>query len=443
VDLKQSGKILFRVRPETAIIRPMLIREACYDRYRFSNWFSDELFYVISSEHDEKTWKLHADPVRKTKTDEEKQQSVSVSCYLKKGKGMLKLPGGTYQIDNLPVIRTDVNPLGAVRVEGGPGFVSYTARYDSEAFTDKPPDVSDLLTPKEEWFTCRKIVDDLRISSADPEQALQVLEDYFNDHFRYSLSLISGSVAASPLSDFLLRTRAGHCEYFATAAVLLLRTAGIPARYAAGYAVHEFSSLEGQYLVRNRDAHAWTLAYVNGAWRDADMTPSSWMQIEAKQGLSWEAVSDVWQWLTFTASRWRMSSSKRPVLLLTALFLIPYIVYRVRNIRAKKRIRRSSAASAPIVSKKKIPGTDSSFFQIESRLSEMGLPRYPWESLSAWIRRIEHQVPASSDISELKRLKEMHYRRRFDPDGIGADEEKKMRTDAQAFIRYLSVRNDP
>ena len=63
----------------------------------------------------------------------------------------------------------------------------------------------------------------------------------------------------TPLSRFLLKTRAGHCEYFATATVLLLRELGIPARYAVGYAVHETSR---QRLRRAlRDAHAWCLVW--------------------------------------------------------------------------------------------------------------------------------------------------------------------------------------
>ncbi|MBT8330725.1 MAG: transglutaminase-like domain-containing protein, partial [Deltaproteobacteria bacterium] len=39
------------------------------------------------------------------------------------------------------------------------------------------------------------------------------------------------------IENFLTRSRSGHCEYFATATVLLLRQAGIPARYARGYSV--------------------------------------------------------------------------------------------------------------------------------------------------------------------------------------------------------------
>ena len=61
------------------------------------------------------------------------------------------------------------------------------------------------------------------------------------------------------MSRFLLRTRSGHCEYFATATVLLLRQLGIPARYAVGYAVHEATGRK--YVVRQRDAHAWCLVW--------------------------------------------------------------------------------------------------------------------------------------------------------------------------------------
>ena len=70
-----------------------------------------------------------------------------------------------------------------------------------------------------------------------------------------------------PLKRFLEISRSGHCEYFATATVLALRAVGIPARYATGYAVQEWGELEKAYVVRRRHAHAWALAYVDGAWK--------------------------------------------------------------------------------------------------------------------------------------------------------------------------------
>ena len=45
--------------------------------------------------------------------------------------------------------------------------------------------------------------------------------------------------AATKVAEFLLKTRAGHCEHFATATTMLLRAAGVPTRYAVGYSVQE------------------------------------------------------------------------------------------------------------------------------------------------------------------------------------------------------------
>jgi DNA-3-methyladenine glycosylase II len=64
--------------------------------------------------------------------------------------------------------------------------------------------------------------------------------------------------------------------------VLLLRQAGIPARYVVGYSAQEFSALEKAFLVRNRHAHAWAVALVDGHWVTVDTTPATWAEQEAE-----------------------------------------------------------------------------------------------------------------------------------------------------------------
>src|SRR4029450_9757241 len=90
----------------------------------------------------------------------------------------------------------------------------------------------------------------------------------------------------TPLSNFLRNTHRGHCEYFATATVLLLRKLNIPARYAVGYSVHEASGRK--FVVRERDAHAWCLVWndQSGLWQDFDTTPASWMAEEGRRASS-------------------------------------------------------------------------------------------------------------------------------------------------------------
>ena len=100
-----------------------------------------------------------------------------------------------------------------------------------------------------------------------PAQAVQRVMQHFASGFSYSLWRDAPPPAGvTPLADFMTRTRQGHCEYFAAAATILLRAAGVPARYATGYAVMEYSGLEQAYVVRARHAHAWTRAYLDGRW---------------------------------------------------------------------------------------------------------------------------------------------------------------------------------
>ena len=92
--------------------------------------------------------------------------------------------------------------------------------------------------------------------------------------FRYTLSNPSGG-ARNPLQDFLERTRAGHCEYFASALALMLRYRNIPARVVNGYRLGPWIAEGGYWLVTQNEAHSWVEYYdtTAGAWRVADPTP--------------------------------------------------------------------------------------------------------------------------------------------------------------------------
>jgi protein-glutamine gamma-glutamyltransferase len=77
-----------------------------------------------------------------------------------------------------------------------------------------------------------------------------------------------------PVESFLLGQRAGHCELFASAAVLLLRLRGIPARYVTGFRGGEWNAFGGYVAVRDDRAHAWAEAFVpDRGWVRVDATP--------------------------------------------------------------------------------------------------------------------------------------------------------------------------
>jgi hypothetical protein len=79
-----------------------------------------------------------------------------------------------------------------------------------------------------------------------------------------------------PLADFLFNVRAGHCEYFATAMAVMLRTLRVPARVVNGFQTGEYNAASDAYTVRQADAHSWVEVYFPGAdaWVTFDPTPA-------------------------------------------------------------------------------------------------------------------------------------------------------------------------
>ena len=91
--------------------------------------------------------------------------------------------------------------------------------------------------------------------------------------FRYTLDNPSGR-AVNPLEDFLDRTQAGHCEYFASAMALMLRARGIPARVVNGFRLGPWIPEGGYFRVSQDQAHSWVEYWDQGRWHVADPTPA-------------------------------------------------------------------------------------------------------------------------------------------------------------------------
>jgi hypothetical protein len=103
------------------------------------------------------------------------------------------------------------------------------------------------------------------------EAKIQAIERYLMSNHQYSLRIRPGP--GDPVSAFLLNGQSGHCQFFGSAAVILLRSVGVPARYVQGYFAHEGDN-KGHVVVRSRDAHAWAEAWVpNRGWVTVDATP--------------------------------------------------------------------------------------------------------------------------------------------------------------------------
>lgn len=99
------------------------------------------------------------------------------------------------------------------------------------------------------------------------------LENYLKTHYAYSLQLPTAPVK-DPIANFLFDRKQGHCEYFASAMAVMLRSLGIPSRVVNGFRTDEFNDVTANYVVRAKDAHSWVEAYFPGyGWQTFDPTP--------------------------------------------------------------------------------------------------------------------------------------------------------------------------
>ena len=452
--LKQSSLIILRV--DTPY--PILLREASYNIYFKTTWRAKNVnFSGVTSNNNEATWSFNSDELYPAPTQIEplvflnvsdgvanpvqpknvldgvanpvqqnkwhriiRNQSVEISAYLHKGKGMLALPHGTYRVSALPVLSVQRNNFGAVKVEKGPGLIRYTAHFDSQnTKLDTLPTSYDLSIPPREKNYLIELSNNLKFPNQTPQQVLSLLTTFFKD-FQYTLNLAAPPKNITPLENFLHYRRAGHCEYFATATVLLLRAAGIPSRYATGYAVQEFSDLEDIYVVRQRHAHAWALAYIDGHWQEFDTTPAAWISLEEEMVGWWKPIYDLWYWITYEFYKWRWHNSDNSNDWLIWLILPLSLIFLMRLYSRKKVARFPNKQLAITLA---VVGADSAFYQIVQRLNAAGLIVQPGETLTTWLQRI--QAAQMSDV-DIQILLNLHQRYRFDPIGITVPEQARL-----------------
>ncbi|MCA1927100.1 MAG: DUF3488 and transglutaminase-like domain-containing protein [Calditerrivibrio sp.] len=99
------------------------------------------------------------------------------------------------------------------------------------------------------------------------------IKNYFRSNFTYSTTGLPTS--SNPIEEFLFDNKKGNCEYFASAAALILRSNGFPARLVGGYLGGFYNREGGYYIVTNKNAHVWVEALFDNKWYRIDPTPAS------------------------------------------------------------------------------------------------------------------------------------------------------------------------
>jgi transglutaminase-like putative cysteine protease len=493
-SIELSDAVLFRVTPnpdqrsyKRAATFPLYIRETTYNQYSAGAWKAVNPEFVSQASQSNKRRWIFGSQTSGT-------MSVGISTRLPSREAILKLPVGTSEIDHLPVDSMRVSQYGTVAVQGKPEEITYTVQFDPTHAFESPPTAQEMDIPQAEQPAMQQILNSLNLRGKSPREKVQRISAFFQQGFQYSLDLHQPPQNTTPLSAFLLDHQSGHCEYFASATSLLLRAAGIPTRYAVGYIAQEYNPATQQYIVRARNAHAWVMAYVDGSWQTVETTPGNGLRQSGSSSTSpsegalpetgaiatvmneapsqdkqvrpnppqdrkntvkktkpfSEHITDTLKEIKslpkkvskagtgiFQQLTQRLDSAVWPgaiiavglAILLCSLFFVWRVIRRKRS-RHAKWLRGSGAflAAQPVVD-----GLDSEFYLIEKRLGEWGLARQSSETVRQWIVRLKQKLP-EAQMNHLDQIIDLHYRYRFDPQGIVQEDRAKLRSMIQTWL---------
>ncbi len=394
--IKLSDRILMRVEVEGARPASLLLRETAFELYRSGEWRAVRpTGRPVENTGDR--WTLSQGPTA---------GRLIVRRSFPGGEGVLPLPAGTRAVESLPARSLEVFPTGTVRVRGSPRFVAFTAAYDPAAERDAPSP-ADLDVPGTLSDVLGRTIAANNLRQATSAKTVEAVRTFFDANFAYSLDL---GASTRTLADFLLRDRKGHCEYFASSTAMLLRALGIPARYAAGYSVQEYSSLERAFVVRNRHAHAWVTAWVDGHWIEVDTTPARWAELEGEaargflapllDGFSWLFEQVIQAWIDLGDEGLALAAKWGAGIVLAAgiIGVLAWLWRKTR--RSGRRAPRDAIGRA--------------WTRVERRLARKGHRRGETETVREWMRRLAAD-PAAPWAASLAALATNYYRVRFDP----------------------------
>jgi transglutaminase-like putative cysteine protease len=226
---------------------------------------------------------------------------------------------------NTPLLRRTRG--GALRVtDGGASGLKYVAAsvVEDELSTPRtPPDPLPpferddlLLLPDNLDVRIPRLARETIEGAATEDAKARAIEKYLRRNYGYTLQLLPATVQ-DPLANFLFDRRKGHCEYFASAMAVMLRTVGIPSRVVTGFSSGVFNPLTGWQVVRASDAHSWVEAWIpSRGWTTYDPTPPDPGATESafmtRAALFFDAADQFWQdWiLSYNLDRQIVLASK-------------------------------------------------------------------------------------------------------------------------------------
>jgi protein-glutamine gamma-glutamyltransferase len=462
--VEQSADILWRLQSVTGR-PPTLLRTASYNTYRENGrWFCNPLFNPEFRDLD--TRLEQGQPYYLLARDSSGPEQIAavnpqLPHFTLRGAASeyapLPLPGDTASLQGFELDGIDRNFFGTVRLFPKHSVIAGKVLLKADCLSEDPVvRAEDLKIPFLERRTLKSVLQQLHLlkptlwqvyqskveftlpekseslvsqprDSRPLSETLAILRTWFQREFRYSRDLtiaMSPYLRASPtaIEQFLTTDRTGHCEYFATATVLLLREAGIPARYATGFAVMERDANRNEYVIRGTHGHAWCRVWDAGAqrWIDFDTTPGGLSSVTPPPQSWFQRFSDQIKRLREDFFLWQNQPENRTnvtvVIWAVSLALLAFITKKLWKSK-----RTVSGNQATLLYDGALISTPLNALE---RLAAKRLGTRPTGTpLAEWLSQLR---PALADVALLDEALALHQRLRFDPAPAPPNEQARL-----------------
>jgi transglutaminase-like putative cysteine protease len=173
---------------------------------------------------------------------------------------------------------------------------------------DYPPSISEayLQLPADFPESVRELSAEVTDEAMSSYQKVLAIRDYLSE-IPYANEVEPPPEGTDGVEYFLLTGKSGFCIHYASAMAVMLRSAGVPSRLAVGYLPGQPGENPHEYVLRDKQYHAWPQAYFPGyGWVDIEVTPSGYVAAGSEVILetpwvSGEAIAELPQW-----DVWRM-----------------------------------------------------------------------------------------------------------------------------------------
>lgn len=403
--LKLSDRVVMWLQSDKKIDTPLYLREVSYSLYKYGRWYNPKTeFDFIQKTAHKNEWRINP--------TQQQTNHLEIGLYLDDPSAIIPTLDNIHSLAGKDLIQVETNRYGATRIEARTGWIQYHLGYSNQNAIDNIPTPQDLSISTNDSTDFKKIATELDLYEKTPQAIVATVTAYFKNNFYYSITQNQRYPKQAFLSQFLFNHKKGHCEYFATATALLLRSAGIPARYTVGYSVQEYSPWHKAYIVRARHAHAWVHYYLDNEWHLLDTTPAHWEPLEAADKTILEPLMDLIAWLRYQIisddlKKHDERNDNNYLLLCLLLLLLTYLFFRLHH-KKSPQTKQSSIMDTIFLQRY---GMDSPLYPFIKKLEQQTDLRRLGETLTDWIMRTQTHDQTTNYI----KLIALHNRYRFHP----------------------------